>query len=65
MKKLYRVTEGKMIAGVCGGIAEYFDIDPTVVRLIWVVLSCLAGTGVFIYLLAAIIMPVKGQYRGL
>ena len=58
-KRLYRIVEGKMIAGVCGGVAEYLNIDPTVVRLIWAVLG-LAGTfGIWAYLIAALIIPVK------
>ena len=58
-KKLYRIDEGKMIAGVCGGIAEYFDIDPTVVRLAWVLLSLFVGCGILAYIIALIIMPKK------
>lgn len=58
-KKLYRMDEGKMIAGVCGGIAEYFDIDPTVVRLAWVLLSLFVGCGILAYIIALIIMPKK------
>ena len=58
-KKLYRKEEGKMIAGVCGGIAEYLNLDPTVVRLIWAIVSCFAGVGILAYVLAAIIIPVK------
>lgn len=57
-KKLYRVEEGKVIAGVCGGVAEYLNIDPTVVRLIWALLG-LSGGGVLAYLIAALVIPVK------
>jgi phage shock protein PspC (stress-responsive transcriptional regulator) len=57
-KRLYRVNEGKMIAGVCGGIAEYLNIDPTVVRLIWALIG-LSGAGVVAYLIAALVIPVK------
>ena len=56
-KKLYRSDENKMLAGVCGGIAEYFGIDSTLVRLGWVVFSLLGGSGLLAYLIAAIIMP--------
>ena len=56
MKKLYRSRKNKMLGGVCGGIGEYFDIDPTLVRLGMVALS-LMGPGVLIYLLAWIIVP--------
>ena len=45
-KRLYRIEEGKMVAGVCGGVAEYFNIDPTLVRLGWVLVSCFAGAGI-------------------
>lgn len=60
-KKLYRSNNNKMICGVCGGIGEYLNIDPTLIRLIWAVLALAAGTGVFVYILAAIIMPYQ-QY---
>ena len=56
-KRLYRSTREKMIAGVCGGIAEYFDIDPTLVRLLWVVFCVMGGSGVLAYLIAALIIP--------
>ena len=56
-KKLYKSNTDKKIAGVCGGIAEYFNIDSTLVRLGWVVFSLLGGSGLLAYLIAAIIMP--------
>ena len=56
-KKLYRNTENKMLAGVCSGIADYFDIDPTLVRLGWVLFSLLDGSGLLAYIIAAIIIP--------
>ena len=56
-KKLYRSDENKMLAGVCGGIAEYFVVDPTLIRLAWVVFSLLGGSGLLAYILAAIIIP--------
>lgn len=46
-----------MLAGVCGGIAEYFNIDPTVIRLAWVLFSLCGGSGVLAYIIAAIIIP--------
>ena len=58
-KKLYRVNEGKMISGVCMGISEYLDIDVTLIGLLWVILSCVYGSGLLIYILATIIMPIK------
>ncbi|MDF2484877.1 MAG: putative stress-responsive transcriptional regulator [Herbinix sp.] len=58
-KRLYRTNSNKMICGVCGGLAEYINIDPTVVRLLWVVFALAGGFGVLAYIIAAIIMPVK------
>lgn len=58
-KKLYRIEEGKIICGVCGGIAEYFHIDPTVVRLGFVLLAGLGGSALLVYIVGAIIMPVR------
>ena len=57
-KKLYRNTQNKMIAGVCSGLAEYINIDPTIVRLIWALIA-LSGAGLLAYLIAAIIIPEK------
>ena len=58
-KKLYKSNTDKKIAGVCGGIAEYFNIDATLVRLGWVVFSLLGGSGLRAYIIAAIIMPER------
>ncbi len=55
-KKLYRSNKDKKIAGVCGGLAEYINIDPTVVRLLWV-LFCFVGAGILAYIIAAIVIP--------
>ena len=57
-RKLYRSTEEKKIAGVCGGLGDYFDIDPTIIRLIWVSLVLAFGSGIVAYILAWIIVPV-------
>ena len=59
MKQLYKSNTNRKIAGVCGGIGEYFGIDPTLVRLGFVALSLLAGGGLAVYIIAAIIMPEK------
>lgn len=56
-KRLYRSDENRMLAGVCGGIAEYFDLDPTLVRLGWVVFCAMGGCGLLAYIIAAIIIP--------
>ncbi len=57
MKKICKSTTDKKICGVCGGIAEYFDIDPTLVRLVWALLIFCAGTGILAYIIAAIMLP--------
>ncbi len=57
MRKLYKSSTDKKIFGVCGGIAEYFDIDSTVVRLIWAISILCIGTGLLAYLIAALILP--------
>ena len=56
-KRLYKCKEDRKLCGVCAGIAEYFEVDPTLVRLAWVVFCLLGGSGVLAYILAAIIMP--------
>ena len=61
MKKLYRSESNRVIAGVCGGIAEYFEIDPTLVRLGFVIFSLAGGSGVLLYLIAAVVMPKKAE----
>lgn len=58
-KRLYRLEEGKMVCGVCAGIAEYYNLDPTVVRVVWAIASCFAFAGVVAYIAAAVIIPVK------
>ncbi len=57
MKKLYKSRTDRKIAGVCAGIAEYFGIDPTLVRIGWVLLVALAGSGALAYIICMIIMP--------
>ena len=55
-KKLYRMREGKVLAGVCGSIAAYFDLDPTIIRVIWALLAA-TGTGILAYIICALIIP--------
>ncbi len=62
-KRLYRIEYGKKLAGVCGGIGEYFNIDPTVIRLAWIVFCLLGGSGVLAYIIAAIVMPSESNIR--
>jgi len=56
-KKLYKSKTDKKIYGVCGGIAEYFNVDSTLIRLAWIIFCCLGGSGIIAYIIAAIVMP--------
>ena len=62
-KRLYKIEQGKMIFGVCGGIAEYFNIDPSVVRIAALVLL-FTGGGLLAYIIAAIVLPDKSKIAG-
>ncbi|EAF4461780.1 TPA: PspC domain-containing protein [Listeria monocytogenes] len=57
MRKLYKSSSQKMIAGVCGGLAEYFGIEVTIIRLLWAGAVLFFGTGILLYIIAAIIIP--------
>ena len=63
MKKLYKSTRDRKLAGVCGGIAEYFNLDPTLVRLGWVVLTMIGGSGILAYVICALIVPDDPGYH--
>lgn len=56
-KRLHKSKIDEKLCGVCGGIAEYFDIDPTIVRLAWVLFTLAGGSGIIAYIIAALIMP--------
>lgn len=56
-KRLYRSTNDRMFAGVCGGIAEYLDVDPTLVRLVFVALTLMGGPGFIAYLVLMLVVP--------
>ena len=58
-KKIYRSIKDKKIAGVCGGLAKYLSIDPTIVRLIWAVATLFAGIGLLVYIVCALIIPAE------
>lgn len=58
-KKLYKSRTDKKLDGVCAGFAEYFDLDPTLVRLLWVLATVFVGAGILAYIIAALIMPRK------
>ncbi len=55
-KRLYKSRSERKLCGVCGGIAEYFNIDPTLIRLLWALIA-LTGSGILLYIIAAIIIP--------
>lgn len=57
MDKRLTKSANKMLCGVCAGIAEYFNLDPTIIRLLWVVLTFFGGSGIIAYIIAAIIIP--------
>lgn len=60
-KKIYKVEDDRKICGVCGGVAEYFGIDPVIVRVIWGVLALAYGTGILAYLVCAFVFPDKSD----
>ena len=60
-KRLYRSQTDRMIWGVCGGLAKYFDIDPTIIRIIFVVLIFANGLGILAYIILAIVVPLEGS----
>jgi len=59
MKRLYRSRNEEMIAGVCGGLADYLNVDPTVIRLVFLLLLFAGGGGLFIYIILWVIMPLE------
>ena len=58
-KKLYKSSTDRKIDGVCAGIAEYLEMDPTVIRLLWLIATAFAGSGVFAYIIAMVVLPTK------
>ena len=61
-KKLYRCVSDGKLAGVCAGIAKYFDLDPTVIRLIWVFVTFAGGSGLIAYIICALVIPEEPSY---
>ena len=57
MKELKKSNTNRVVCGVCGGLGEYFNVDPTVVRLLWIAFSLMGGSGILAYIIAAVIMP--------
>ena len=62
-KKLYKSATNKKIAGVCGGIAEYFDVDATFIRLSWVLITLIYGIGILFYIICCIVIPVNDNHN--
>jgi phage shock protein C len=56
-KKLYKSNTNKVIAGVCGGLAEYFDFDASVIRILWALSVLMFGTGILVYIVCALVIP--------
>lgn len=62
-KKLYRVKDGKIIAGVCGGIAKYFNVDPKIVRIICLAFILAYGSGILVYILFTIFVSKEPSQK--
>ena len=58
-RQLFKSNTNRTLCGVCGGIGEYFNIDPTVIRILWIIFSVLGGSGILAYIIAAIIIPER------
>lgn len=58
-RKLYRRADDKVLAGVCGGLADYFDVDPTLIRVLWVIFSLFYLIGVIAYIVLVLVIPVE------
>jgi len=61
-KRLYRSRADRRIAGVCGGIADYLAVDPTIVRIIWALFAIAGGPGLVLYIILAAIIPEEPEY---
>ena len=60
-KRLYKIEQGRKIFGVCGGVAEYLNVDVVVVRIVWAVLALCWGAGILLYLVCAFVLPNKSE----
>ena len=61
IRKLYRSRKNRMLCGVCGGLGEYLGVDPTIVRILWILFSLAYGAGILAYILACIVIPEKSR----
>jgi len=62
-RRLYRSAKSKLLGGVCGGIAEYFNVDPVIIRLLWVLFVLAYGIGILFYIIAWIIIPRNPKHK--
>ena len=62
-KRLYRSGKNKILGGVCGGLGNYFDVDPTLVRLLWIFFSLIYGIGILAYFIAWIVIPRDPKHK--
>lgn len=62
-KKLYRSKTNKMISGICGGVADYLSIDPTIVRVLWIIFTLLGGCGLLAYIICLLVIPVEKDFN--
>lgn len=60
-KRIYKIRSQKKLCGVCAGVAEYFDLDPTLVRVLWAAISLGYGVGVIAYIICAVVFPDKSE----
>ncbi len=60
-KRLYRSRTDRMIWGVCGGLSKYFDVDPTIIRVIFIVLTVISGFGIIAYIILALVVPLENS----
>jgi phage shock protein C len=58
-RRMYRIEKDRKIAGICSGLGEYFNMDPTIIRIFWVMLLLLGGTGILLYLIMWFVMPLR------
>ena len=63
VKRLYRSGKEKILGGVCGGIAEYFNVDPTIIKIIWILIVLGYGAGIIAYIIAWIIIPKNPKHK--
>ena len=61
-KRLYKSSTNRVLCGVCGGIGEYLNLDPTIIRLLCLLLVCGVGSGLLIYIVAAVIIPEEPKH---